>query len=119
MKDGSKDEVGPGAGKLVELATLIGHESLDTTAHFALPREEDLASRSREIAQHRPRRVFSLAAGFLVVGLVVVEVAPGAPGAEVAIVHIGGIVIGVGDGEFDADLAGQALGVERGAGVPS
>jgi hypothetical protein len=39
------------------------------------------------------------------------------PGAEVAVVHIGGIVIGVGDGEFDADLAGEALGVERGAGV--
>jgi hypothetical protein len=53
----------------------------------------------------------------LVVGLVVVEVAPGAPGAEVAVVHVGGIMIGVGDGEFDAELAGQALGVERRAGV--
>ena len=32
-----------------------------------------------------------------------VEMAPGAPGAEVAVVHVGGIVIGVGDGEFDGD----------------
>jgi hypothetical protein len=66
--------------------------------------------------QDRPR-IFSPAAGVFVVGLVVVEVAPGAPGAEVAVVHIGGIVVGVGDGEFDADLAGQSLGVEGGAGV--
>jgi hypothetical protein len=73
--------------------------------------------RSAGIAQNRPRRAFSPAAGVFVVGLVVVEVAPGAPGAEVAIVHVGGIVVGVGDGEFDADLAGQALGVERRAGV--
>ena len=33
------------------------------------------------------------------------------------VVHVGGIVVGVGDGELDADFAGQALGAERGAGA--
>src|ERR1043166_7729150 len=44
--------------------------------------------------------VLPLATGFFVVGLVVVEVAPGAPAPEVPIVHIGGIVVGVSDGEL-------------------
>jgi hypothetical protein len=64
--------------------------------------------------ENRPRGILPLATGLLVVGLVVVEVAPDAEGAEVAAVHVGGIVVGVGDGEFDADFAGQAPGVERG-----
>lgn len=51
-------------------------------------------------------------------GLVVVEVAPGAPRAEVEVVHVGGIVVGMSDGEFDADFARQALGAEGGAGSP-
>jgi len=52
-----------------------------------------------------------------VVGLVVVEVAPGAPAAEVPVVHVGGVVVGVGDGKLHSYFAGQALGVERRAGV--
>jgi hypothetical protein len=31
-------------GKLVELATLLGHESLDATAIYAMPSEKDLAA---------------------------------------------------------------------------
>ena len=65
---------------------------------------------SPSIAQHGPGRVLAVAAGLFVVGLVVMQVAPGAPGVEVVVVHIGGVVVGVGDGEFDADFAGQALG---------
>src|SRR4051794_29103565 len=48
-------------------------------------------------------------------GLVVVEVALGAPAVEVGVVHVGGVVIGMGDGEFDADFARQTSGAERGA----
>ena len=68
--------------------------------------------------ENRPRRVLPLAAGVFVVGLVVVEVAPGAPAVEVRVVHVGGVVVGMGDGELDADFARQASGAERGARAP-
>ena len=55
-----------------------------------------------------------MAAGVFVMRLVVVEVAPGAPAPEVRVVHVGWVVIGVGDGELDADLARQASGAARG-----
>ena len=75
------------------------------------------ADRSGGISQDGPRCILPLTAGFLVVGLVVVEVAPGAPAPEVGVVHVPGVIVGVGDGEFDADFAGEALGVEGGAGA--
>ena len=41
------------------------------------------------------------------------EVAPGAPAPEVCVVHVGGIVVGMGDGEFDEDFARQASRAQR------
>jgi hypothetical protein len=53
-----------------------------------------------------------------VVGLVVMEMAPGAPGAEVEVLHIGGIVVGVGDRKLDPNFSRQALGAKWRAGPP-
>jgi hypothetical protein len=58
--------------------------------------------------ENGPDGIFPGAAGFFVVGLVVVEMAPGAPGAEVEVFHVGGVVVGVGDGELDPNFPRQA-----------
>src|SRR3954447_24784154 len=47
-----------------------------------------------------------------------VEVAPGAPAAEVRLLHVGGVVIRMSDGELNADLARKPSGAERRASTP-
>src|SRR4051795_12145710 len=42
-----------------------------------------------------------------------VEVAPGAPAAEVRVLHVGGVVIGMGDSQLDADLARKPSRAKR------